>query len=78
MEFSMDVSEKEFYQILAEEADKYFDPMDLVFDGEVPDFDKYDKYLPDQLVQKGFATGVLDIQTMRQCVHQMVEQGLNQ
>lgn len=78
MEFSMDVSEKEFYQIVAEEADKDFDPMDLVFDGEVPDFDKYDKYLPDQLVQKGFATGVLDIQTMRQCVHQLVEQGLNQ
>ncbi|MCQ5134499.1 hypothetical protein NE541_15860, partial [Coprococcus eutactus] len=58
-------SEDEFYQIMAEEAAKNFDPLDLVFDDEVPVFDKYDRYLPDSLIKKGFAQGVLDIPEMK-------------
>lgn len=42
IQFSMDVSEGEFYQILAEEAAKDFDPLDLLYPKEVPVFDKYD------------------------------------
>ena len=33
--------------------------MDLVYPNEVPLFDKYDEYLPEELVKKGFAYGVL-------------------
>ena len=28
-------------------------------------FDKYDEYLPEELVRKGFASGVLDIEGMK-------------
>ena len=37
----------------------------LVYPGEVPYFDKYDELLPAELVRKGFAEGVLDIEGMR-------------
>ena len=39
--------------------------MELVYPGEVPVFDKYDENLPEELVRKGFAEGVLDIEGMR-------------
>ncbi|MBB1062548.1 DEAD/DEAH box helicase [Limosilactobacillus fastidiosus] len=74
MEFSMDASEEEFYQIIKEEAAKDFDPVDLVFENEVPVFDKYDQYIPDELIRKGFAQGVLDIKEMRRCVRRLVRQ----
>ena len=31
-------------------------------------FDRYDEYVPEELVRKGFAEGVLDIEGMRQRV----------
>ena len=68
MQFTMKVSEKEFYQIVAEEAEKEFDPMELVYPKELPIFDKYDEYLPEELTRRGFAYGVLDTETMRQTV----------
>ena len=66
MQFTMQVSEEEFYAILAEEAEKQFDPLELVYPKEVPVFEKYDEYVPEELVQKGFAYGVLDIDGMKQ------------
>ena len=66
MQFTMQVSEEEFYAILAEEAEKQFDPLELVYPKEVPVFEKYDEYVPEELVQKGFACGVLDIDGMKQ------------
>ena len=66
MQFTMQVSEEEFYEILAEEAEKQFDPLELVYPKEVPVFEKYDEYVPEELVQKGFACGVLDIDGMKQ------------
>lgn len=75
MQFSMDVDEQHFYEILQEEAAADFDPLDLLFDKEVPSFDKYDPYLPDELIRKGFAEGVLDIKEMRRCVRRIVRQG---
>lgn len=72
MEFSMDVTADEFYQIVGEEAAKDFDPLDLIFENEVPGLDKYDRYVPDELLKKGFARGVLDIKTMRSCVRRLV------
>ena len=66
MQFTMQVSEEEFYAILAEEAEKQFDPLELVYPKEVPVFEKYDEYVPEELVRKGFACGVLDIAGMKQ------------
>ena len=68
MQFTMQVSEEEFYEILAEEAEKQFDPLELVYPKEVPVFEKYDEYIPEELVRKGFACGVLDIDGMKQRV----------
>ena len=71
MEFAMDANEEEFFKILKEEANKDFDPMTLVYPKEVPVFDKYDEYLPDELIRKEFAQGVLDIEEMKRCVNAM-------
>ena len=56
------------YRIVAGEAAKDFDPLELVYPGEVPAFEKYDGYVPDELVRKGFAYGVLDIAGMKERV----------
>ncbi|GAA3627457.1 DEAD/DEAH box helicase [Lactobacillus hamsteri] len=71
MEFAMDATEEEFFKILKEEAAKDFNPMDLVYPKEVPVFDKYDEYLPDELIRKEFAESVLDVKEMKGCVAQM-------
>jgi len=68
MQFTMKVSEDDFYRILKEEAEKPLDAMELVYPKELPLFDKYDEYLPEELVRKGFAYGVLDIQTMKDVI----------
>lgn len=68
MQFRMAVSECEFFEVLREEASIDFDPMELVYPDEVPLFEKYDPYLPKELVRKGFAEGVLDIEGMRRRV----------
>ena len=68
IQFTMKVSEKEFYQITSEEAAAEFDPLDLVYPGEVPVFEKYDEFVPEDLVRKGFAYGVLDVEGMKKRV----------
>ena len=65
MQFTMSVTESDFVRILKEEAEKSLDPMELLYPGEVPVFDKYDDILPEELVRKGFAYGVLDIEGMK-------------
>ena len=65
MQFTMKADEKDFYRIAAEEAEKDIDPLELVYPKEVPVFEKYDEYVPEELVRKGFAYGVLDIDGMR-------------
>lgn len=74
IQFSMDVSEGDFYQILAEEAAKDFAPLDLLYPKEVPVFDKYDEYLPDDLVRKEFAYSVLDLAEMRRAIGEITRQ----
>ncbi len=39
--------------------------MELVYEKEVPVFEKYDEYVSEELVRKGFAYGVLEIDTMK-------------
>lgn len=68
LQFTMQVSEKEFYRIVTEEAEKDIDPLELVYPREVPVFEKYDEFVPVDLVCKGFALGVLDVEGMRQRV----------
>lgn len=68
LQFTMKVSEEDFYRIAAEEAAKEFDPMELVYPNEVPVFEKYDEYVPEELVRKGFALGVLDVEGMKKRV----------
>ena len=68
MQFKMKADEEMFFEVLAAEAVKDFDPIELVYPGEVPYFDRYDEYVPEELVRKGFAEGVLDIEGMKQRV----------
>lgn len=68
MQFTMKAGEEEFFRIVSEEIKKPIDPMELVYPHELPLFDKYDEFLPEELVKKGFAYGVLDIEGMRRRV----------
>lgn len=68
MQFTMQASEEEFYRVTAEEAQVDFDPLELVYPKEVPVFEKYDEYVPDELIRKGFAYGVLDVKGMKKRV----------
>ena len=65
MQFTMRVSEAEFYEIVCEEAEKAFEPLELLYPKENPVFEKYDEYVPEELVRKGFACGVLDPDGMK-------------
>ena len=73
LQFTMQVSEEEFYRITAEAAEEEIDPMELVYPKEVPVFEKYDEYVPEELIRKGFACGVLDVEGMRRRVLQWPE-----
>jgi ATP-dependent Lhr-like helicase len=68
MQFTMQASEEDFYRITAEEAAIDFDPLELVYPKEVPVFEKYDEYVPAELIRKSFAHGVLDIEGMKKRV----------
>ena len=65
MVFTMRADRDEFFRILKEELARDFDPQTLIYPKEVPLFDKYDEYIPEELIRKGFAEGVLDVDTLR-------------
>ena len=65
MQFKMKASPQAFFQVLAHTARQPLDPMELVYPDEVPLFEKYDELLPAELVRKGFACGVLDVEGMK-------------
>jgi len=73
IQFTMKVQPKEFFRILHEEAAKEFDPIDLVYPNEVPVFEKYDEFLPPELVKKGFAHGILDLEGLRARINEWYE-----
>ena len=66
IQFRMKAGENEFFKVIKEEANKSFDPLDLVYPKEIPLFEKYDEYLPPELVKKGFAYGILDFEGVKQ------------
>ena len=65
IQFTMDASPEDFFRVVTQEAQALTDPMELVYKNEVPVFEKYDEYVPDSLIRKGFAYGVLDIKGMK-------------
>ena len=65
IQFKMKAGEEEFFRTLKELEKLPLDPMDLVYRGEVPVFEKYDEFLPEELVKKGFAYGILGIEEMK-------------
>ena len=65
MQFTMRTDEEDFYRIVCEEAEKDFDPLELLYPKENPVFEKYDEFVPPELVRKGFALGVLDVEGMK-------------
>ncbi|SFC18020.1 DEAD/DEAH box helicase [Ruminococcus albus] len=69
IQFTMAADEYTFFSTLREEAARPIDPMELVYPKEVPLFEKYDEFLPAELVRRGFAYGVLDIDGMLNAVN---------
>lgn len=65
IQFKMKATKDEFFKVLCEVAKQPLDPMELVYKGEVPLFEKYDEFLPEELVKKGFAYGILGIEEMK-------------
>ncbi len=64
IQFKMQAGKKEFFRIVKEIAKEPMDPMELVYPKEEPLFEKYDEFVPMDLVRKGFAYGILDIDGM--------------
>lgn len=71
MQFKMKATKEEFFAVLKKMAAQPLDPMELVYPNEIPYFEKYDEYVPDILVKKGFAYGVLDIDGMKKRIQCM-------
>lgn len=69
---SPEIDERAFYTVIANEAEALDDPMELIYPGEVPTFEKYDELVPELLVRKGFAEGTLDVAGMKARVAQWV------
>jgi len=69
IQFKMKEEPQTFFKVLKAECEKEFDPLDLVYEKEVPLFEKYDEFLPPSLVRKGFAYGILDVDGMKTRIH---------
>ena len=65
IQFKMKADKEEFFRVLDEAEKEPLDPMELVYPNEIPYFEKYDEFLPDELIRKGFAYGILGIDEMK-------------
>ena len=65
LQFKMKASKETFFKVLGEQERQPLDPMELIYPGEVPLFEKYDEFLPVELVKKGFAYGILGLDEMK-------------
>lgn len=70
MTFVMREDEQAFFSVVKEAAEALEDPMELLYPAEIPYFEKYDELVPSELIRKGFACGVLDVEGMRARVAQ--------
>jgi len=65
IQFKMKAGPHDFFRILSEVEKQPLDPMELIYPREVPVFEKYDEFLPEELVKKGFAHGILGLEEMK-------------
>ncbi len=65
IQFKMKAGKEEFFRVLSDMEKRPLDPMELIYGGEVPLFEKYDGFLPGDLVRKGFAHGILGLEEMK-------------
>ncbi|UQZ90472.1 ATP-dependent helicase [Deltaproteobacteria bacterium Smac51] len=65
IQFKMKATKEDFFKIMGEMEQQPLDPMELLYKGEVPVFEKYDEFLPEELVRRGFAHGILGIDEMK-------------
>ena len=65
IQFKMKATKEEFFKVLTEMEKQPFDPMELIYKGEIPLFDKYDEFVPAELIKKGFAHGIRGIDEMK-------------
>ena len=72
IQFTMKAGEKEFFKVIKEESEKEFDVLELVYPKEIPLFEKYDEFLPPELVKKGFAYGVLDFEGVKERIREII------
>jgi len=54
IQFKMNAAKEDFFRVLADMEKQPLDPMELIYKGEVPLFEKYDEFLPEELVKKRF------------------------
>jgi ATP-dependent Lhr-like helicase len=66
IQFKMKATREDFFSVLSNMEKQPLDPMELIYKGEIPLFEKYDEFLPEELVKKGFAYGILGIEEMKQ------------
>lgn len=65
IQFKMKATREDFFNVLRDMEKQPLDPMELIYKGEIPLFEKYDEFLPEELVKKGFAYGILGIEEMK-------------
>ena len=65
IQFKMKATREQFFEVLKEKEKQPLDPMELVYPGDVPIFEKYDEFVPPELVRKGFAYGILATDEMK-------------
>ena len=70
IQFKMKAGREDFFRVVKEAAKIPIDPMELLYPKEEPLFEKYDEFLPVELVRKGFAYGILDIKGMLERIGQ--------
>lgn len=63
--FVMKADAHAFFSVVKDAAERLTDPMELLYPAEVPYFEKYDELVPEGLIRKGFAEGVLDVEGMK-------------
>lgn len=74
IQFKMKADRRTFFHVVSEAEKQPLDPMELVYPNEVPLFEKYDEFLPEELVKKGFAYGILGIDEMKSRIRGWGEQ----
>ena len=68
MTFVMREDERAFFSVVCDAAERLEDPNELLYPAEIPYFEKYDELVPECLIRKGFAEGVLDVAGMKERV----------